>query len=355
MNPRAAYGVVLALCLGCGNETKTGLTPPPFPRTDRPADEAARLKEALVAEHGASQLDEQPAGGELQDYVSFPSVGVKLRRPPGFDDGENFHGFQQAATQASILIVSMPAAYAEIAGGLTAEQLQTKGMRLIDATDVTVGGGPALLLRASQNANGLEYYKWMLVFGDDETTKLITCTYPVSEPKSLGELLKAAVLSAQYDVEVSPETAPDVGFSLTAAGKMKFTKEMSKLLLYTDDGAFPSRSPENPLFIAGRSLGAPTTSDKRQYAVQRLFSTASTKISTVTSQQEITIDGLSGYEIIADGQDSKSGTLLIVYQVILYDGDFYYLMQGLVGRKRSGEFLPEFKAMVRSFTRVPEE
>lgn len=91
--------------------------------------------------------------------------------------------------------------------------------------------------------------------------------------------------------------------------------------------------------------------DKRQFAVQRLFQTAHTTIRSVGSNNEITVDGLDGYEILADAEDADSGTPLKVYQVILDDDRSYILMQGLVGANVADEYLPEFETMARSLSR----
>jgi hypothetical protein len=73
--------------------------------------------------------------------------------------------------------------------------------------------------------------------------------------------------------------------------------------------------------------------------------------SSVISNNDIIIDGLDGSELLADAQDAGSATPLKVYQVILFDGRSYILMQGVVGAKVADEFLPEFKKMARSLSR----
>ena len=123
------------------------------------------------------------------------------------------------------------------------------------------------------------------------------------------------------------------------------------MLMYTKDGVIPAESPEDPLFIATPSFSQALITDKRQFSVQRLFQTAHTKISSVTATNAITIDGLDGYEFVADAEDADSGTPLVVYQVVLFDDKTYILIQGLVGAKVRAEYLPEFKAMARSLTR----
>lgn len=65
----------------------------------------------------------------------------------------------------------------------------------------------------------------------------------------------------------------------------------------------------------------------------------------------VTIDNLSGYEILAKGKDTESSTPLTVYLVLLYEDQSYYIMQGLVSVKASETYVPVFKEMARSFKR----
>ncbi len=71
----------------------------------------------------------------------------------------------------------------------------------------------------------------------------------------------------------------------------------------------------------------------------------------IFEREGYTIDGLDGYELLANAEDSGSGTPLAVYQVILFDDNSYLLMQGIVGAKTKTKYLPEFKAMARSLKR----
>ena len=55
---------------------------------------------------------------------------------------------------------------------------------------------------------------------------------------------------------------------------------------------------------------------------------------------------------MADAEDEESGRPLVLYQVILYEGRTYLLVQGLVGAGLGDEYLPEFKAMAQSLKRT---
>ena len=346
--------VIVVACCGCN--TETGDPKPSSRETEqipKPRDLAAsQASTSGTIDQYESRADPTTDPVEDQDqYVSFPVAGVKLVRPDGFDDAENFHGFQQPSTQSSVMVVLIPGPFSETTRGFTAEQLKTRGMTLASKENVEIDGNPGVLLSVTQTAYGTQFAKWIVAFGNDKETKMVTATFPKSDEANLAHQLKEVVLSTKFDDTPPPAPGADVGFAIVASAKLKLTRGIGKMLMYTKDGVIPAKSPEDPLFIAAPSLSKVPIENKRQFAIQRLYQTAHTKISSVTFNNEITIDGLDGYEIVADAEDADSRTPLTVYQVVLFDDRSYILMQGLVGADVSGEYLPEFKAMARSLTR----
>jgi hypothetical protein len=96
----------------------------------------------------------------------------------------------------------------------------------------------------------------------------------------------------------------NAGFTIAATDKLKITRSMGKTLLYTKAGVIPAKSRLDPLFIVAPSLSQVTIVDRQRFATDRLAKIESIKIDSVTTTKPIKIDGLDGYEIIADGQDA---------------------------------------------------
>jgi hypothetical protein len=272
-------------------------------------------------------------------------------RPAGFDDAENFHGFQQPGTNASVMVAAIPGPFSETSAGFTAAQMKSRGMSLDSKQEIDIDGKEGVLLAVSQRAYGTEFAKWIVAFGDESYTTLVTATYPKTHDAGLSERLKSVVLSARVDKTPAPEPGTDANFTLVSSEKLKITSGIGKMLMYTKDGTVPAKSPEDPIFIAAPSLANVPLENKRQFAVQRLFQTAHTKVTSLTSNTPVTIDSLDGFELLAQAEHSESGVPLVLYQVILFDEGSYFLMQGLVGTTLGNEFLPEFKAMAHSFSR----
>lgn len=91
------------------------------------------------------------------------------------------------------------------------------------------------------------------------------------------------------------------------------------------------------------------------YPDDTLASLVSTEVDTLTkyegativSQADVTINGASGHEIIAN--EKNSGILSVDYEVILIKGSSVYYLKYETSPERSTQYLPVFKASAQSF------
>lgn len=284
------------------------------------------------------------------EYVSFPAAGVKLRQPAGMVRSETWTGFEADSARSSVMLVKIAGPYAEVSKGFAAEHMAPRGMKLVSKTERAVDGLPGVLVYFTMTAGGAEWDKWALVFGEASRTHILTATFPSVQRKRWTEPVKAALLSTRLKVGGAAE---EPSFGLTVSPKLKPAAAISGMLTYTRDGMVPAKSPEDPFVVVGPSLSKTPVLDTRQFSEQRLRATEQTRITGVLSHEPVTIDELEGYESVADATDAKSGTPIVLYQVLLFDADRYFILQGLVGAKLREEYLPEFKAMARSFKRMP--
>jgi hypothetical protein len=292
------------------------------------------------------------AGTETKEEpVRFSALGVSLRCPEGFVKETKFDGFGQEATKSSVMVIRIPGPYDQVSAGFTKENMAPRGLTLLDKSESKVGDKAGILVHFQQSAAGIKFEKWSLVFGDETHTTLITATFPVEHAARLSAPLKAAVLSTRLEKSEPAEPFADLPFTLAQPEKLKLATAISRSVLYTLDGKLPAKSPEDPIFVAAPSLGKFTALDTKATAERKLKSTAETKNLKITSHEPVEIDELKGYESLADAEDAKSGTPIVVYQVMLFDDDSYIVLAGLVGKKKAEEFLPEFKKLAQSLKR----
>ena len=319
--------------------------------TNSIADENPGRK--IAFEHPISELsaDSTAKDSTSVDYVRFPAVGIKLQQPEGFEKASSFDGFEQTETTSSVLALSIPGPFSKLTAGFTQEQLKARGWTLVSRQNIKIDGLPGILVHFEQPAGGIVFVKWSVVFGDDQETTMVTATFPKTLTQELSARLKSVVLNTRLDSASAPAPGADLPFTLEVSPKLKLAPGISKTLAYTTDGTIPTKSPKEPLFIVAPSLGRVAIADKQQFAEQRLSKTTHTKRVSIKSTAAIIIDGLDGYESLAEAEDAESGTPLILYQVMLFDEGSYILVQGLVGAELQDEYLSEFRSMARSLKR----
>lgn len=299
--------------------------------------------------------EDQPAdkkGDEsLADYVVFAEVGVRVRQPKGYDKADDFVGFANADTSCSIMLTKIPAPFDEVSKGFAPEHMKPRGLIYRSKEELKIGQVPAVLVHFEQTQLFTVYGKWALVFGDAKRTIMVTATYPKADAKDLEPAIKAAVLSTQLDDSPAISAAEALPFTLTPSKKLVACEAQPRSLTYNRDGKIPATAPDDPMFIAAPSLGKGLILSRKGLAQRRIQQLPGLQDVKLQSTEEITIDGLKGFEVTATAVDQKTGGAMQVYEVILFEDGGYILALGLVGEKHAAEFLPEFKAMAESIRR----
>jgi hypothetical protein len=288
--------------------------------------------------------------------VAIEGTGLSLQQPNGFERAEAFHGFQQEGTGSSVMVTVIPGPFAEVAKGFTKKTLAKQGIRLLSKRDVTIANRAGLLLNLSQSAYGQEFQKWISVAGDEIKTQMVTATFPASMSGELSQAMRVVVLSAtpSSTTDDMPSLPFEIG-TVEGLANVKRISAMGKMVAFTKDGEIPASQPTGPLFIVAPSLGNVPIADQRTFAEQRLNQTAHTKIDSIESVSDVSIDRTKGIEIEAIGRDQESEMKLKVYQVVLFPKEGgYILMTGLVGNSGSNDYLPKFKSLARSYRTLPD-
>ena len=173
----------------------------------------------LVAALSSASLGQAGLG----EYVTFPVSGVKVRQPEGFEKAAQFDGFGQAATQSSLMVVSLPAPFPQITAGFTQDQMKARGWTFLSREDMTVDGLTGVVVHFVQPLGGTEFLKWSVVFGDAQRTTLVTATFPKQHEADLSARLKSAALSVRIDRIVPEDPDAELPFTLTASPKLRRT------------------------------------------------------------------------------------------------------------------------------------
>ncbi|MCC2545152.1 hypothetical protein LJY25_01730 [Hymenobacter sp. BT175] len=291
-----------------------------------------------------------PAVSQSPARVAVPGTKISMVPPTDFELTTNFSGFEQLATGASIMVNELPGSAPVMIKNLTESALAARGMKLLHKEPVNTPGVKGMLYKIKQHANGIMYRKSILVFGDEARTLMATATYPEAHSE-LEAPLQASLLTCRYAPQQSNDK-PVARLTVDVAGtKFKFAKNLAGGLIYTTDGKLPSLAADRAVFIVGSSLNYEQIADEKAYSLERLRKLPHGQTNQVRTITPITIDGLEGYEIVADGLGSQKQKQ-VVYQTILYPetGGYYWLVGTTENRSESD--LNLFKTLAQSFRRL---
>ena len=282
--------------------------------------------------------------------VRVPGTRVSLDPPESFTVAEQFPGFGRADIGASIMVTEMSVPVAEMQKGMT-EGLAKNGMTLIESRKQKVGGKDALLLKVSQHATGTEFLKLIMVAGDQRRTTMVTGTYPKEMAGELEAAIKRSILSVTWESKTSDDPFEGLLYRIEPTEKLKFAGRVGNMLMFNESGSKGPLHSNEPHYIVGNSVNSTTVDNVRSFSEARATTTASLKDIKQLNGRELTVDGLKGYELLADAKYDKTGAPTRLYQVIAVDEQGYFIIQGIVPTERAEEWVPEFQKLTASFRR----
>ncbi len=282
-------------------------------------------------------------------YTAVRGSKISLIKPSGFTDASTFPGFQQESTGASIVVTEIPGPYAKVTSGFNAATLKTRGITLVSKENIQIDRYRGLLLQVNQSLDARPFSKWITVFGDEQETVIVVATFPTDTATKLSRSLKNTVLSAKWSRDKVVDPFADLKFGVTATPNLKFAKRILNGLFYSKGGTFPLTSVNDPFLVVTEAISKVIVTDRQRFAEKRIGQVQQVKNIKIDSIQPISIGGLSGYEIIANATDVANNLPTTVYQVMLFEEQTYYIIQGLVGNSSKATYLPEFQKIATSF------
>jgi hypothetical protein len=246
----------------------------------------------------------------------------------------------------------MPAPYSEIADGFTKEALAMRGMNLLSRREISINGRSGILLHAGQEARSIAFLKWMVITGNEKETVLITATFPEEMKAQLSSAMEKSALSVQWDAAAKIDPLAGLNFSFNDDTSLRFARRISSGVILTKDGALPGKPTNDPIFIIAPSVSQEAISDIKKFAVMRLMQIEKVSEVAIKKHSDVTIAGLLGSEIVAIARWSDSPDApVVVYQVLLLDGENYFIMQGIAPREEQEKYLPIFTRIAKSFSK----
>lgn len=284
-------------------------------------------------------------------YVSIAGSKVSIIPPVNFVPSKTFSGFHEESSGSSILVMEMPGSFTEIAKGMTKEKMLTRGMTLLQKETLKFKGYDAVLLKVEQLQQGIEFLKWILVFGNNQQTVMINGIFPKEYNKTKSEIIKKSVLTANFNSTKIVNKAQGLKFSVNVSNT-KFKQAdvlMGSSILYTPDGKVPTQSQDKSLFVVASSIGEVDVPDKKAFSLKKMKQNSPNIEIKDEDIKPISIDNLNGYEISGYSTNPK-GEKEISYQVMLFSEKQYFILVGLSNNNFDSN-LNLFKTISKTFKR----
>lgn len=289
---------------------------------------------------------EDPA--EPVELTRIPGTRVSLEIPDGFSLATTFTGLMNAETGTSVMVNVLEAPIGEILKSfIDVELAHSSGLEVSMIAERPFGDHRGTWVEATQLAAGQEYSKRVWVFGHGESTIQVVGTCASLRAAQDLPILLRVLGSTRWEPTLTLDPFEGLSFDLTDLAGMQYASRLSSMLMFTPDGELGKGK---PIFLGGPSM-APTPGAPQAYAKRRFRSVKSYRRVRPGDLEPLEIDGLHGFECVATAEDRELETPTFIYNVMLFEGDAYWIFQGLAAESEREQFLPRFQRMARGFRR----
>ena len=284
-----------------------------------------------------------------------PGSRVGLIPPDGMVLGDTFQGFEDRARGAMLVMSEFSAqSFAKFEQEFSPERMQASGMEQIARDMIALPGGPALVVGARQNQNGVLMRKWALLALEDDITVMVIAALPDAAKDAYPDAtLRAALASVVVRAKLSPgdmlavlpyRLGERAGFRLLRTGP----DGTAVLTLGPKDTTLPA---EQPYFMmTPRAVEPPQAPERERFAQRMLIGFVSNPDLRIVSSEQVRIAGNQGHEIIAETKDKVTGDDLVMVQWLRF-GAGVMQMFGIARKDRWADVLPRMRALRDGFER----
>ena len=288
------------------------------------------------------------SSGWANEVVFPPGSRIGLAPPLDMKISKRFTGFESRSRRAVITTAEMPPeAFAEISGGLTAENLKRQGVTVTSRETLKVGGGEAVLIEGNQSGNGPQTRKWLLVVKAPTMTAFVIGQMLGDGETEVGREIRDALKSvAIREPRSLDEQMSALPFRLGDLAGFRPIRVMSgNSVLLTEGPNDVIREAEQPMLVVASAAGVPPRDQREAFARAALRSNTTLKDITIERSQNFRHRGADWHEIVAKATDVASGRAIILTQALRFAPDHYVRVVGMVRAEARDETLSRFRTV----------
>jgi hypothetical protein len=303
--------------------------------------------------------------------VLAPATGARaeLRQPPGsrvaldvstaFTPSDRFSGFVDKSTGASFVIIQMPASTYDEFETLPdrKEALAQQGLSGTERAELKGREGTFIYLVGTQSTPAGAVAKFVLIFKEHDVTAMIVANIP--QPAiDAGTYSREAVekILATATVRDTPAAAAEL-FRFRYLGPFKEAFSLAGTTKgYSISGTQPrpgeNRLVKEPMLLVSPSIDNRTI-DPQIVARRTFMRLGGMREGQMDGEKEVSIGGLSGYQIVGEAADAASGARIAIHLVLLAGRPFgYFVIVGTTPIADKEKIMPEIEKVIASFEAV---
>jgi hypothetical protein len=263
-------------------------------------------------------------------HVHISGTKLNMIPPAGFSTSLYFSGFLEEQTRSSVMVRTIPDPIESVLYGFPNMTAETKDLTFIMKKDLVINGCRGRLYIGKQQKQGIMHHKYILVFGDKHNSFILYALFAQDPDNDYRDTVKASLLSVVYEPEREIDSRSTTGFEIDAQSfGFRSAGVDSGLSFYTADGLIPTEAENKTTLISGRFSNTEGMQDKRLFAGELITQTESVNDVRVEVINDISLDDLSGCEVMARAKDETTEEPVFVYQLVLFGDDAYYVLRGL--------------------------
>ncbi|MEM8888432.1 MAG: hypothetical protein AAGD28_10665 [Bacteroidota bacterium] len=296
---------------------------------------------------------------EINDYTSLTDSHVQIEGtavylipPQNFEASSRMKGFTNPSDPTSmIMLMEIPGPIEKFSSEFTPEKFEAQGMKVLSINKVLVQEDQGFELEVEQDANGYSFSKYILVYGDEQTSIMINGTH-LKDSAELGKQIRESIKSivVNKDLKVDPLSA--LSFTIEPeAGGLQVFRVMGNAVILNRDGKAPTESEDKLSVIVDKSFQKTEIPNPKAFCIKRLKNYPDDyELDLDYGIQEVELDGISGYGLKANNRDDETEK---AYQLLLFDeevGYFLIFATYLASEEKAWE---DAQKVIQTFKRKP--
>jgi len=169
-----------------------------------------------------------------QRFQLSKGLDIKIDVPNDYAIAADFLGFENRSTLSKITFEEIASPLPTIKETLTREVFEKIQLEYINEEEVNVDNIKAKLITLKQAINGVYFEKLWLITGDNLSTVRVTASYPESQKATIGEKLRASLLSTQLLLKIENRIFSGLPFELTTTLTYEITKRATNSIVLKD-------------------------------------------------------------------------------------------------------------------------